>query len=677
MNAIQTFFLTLLLLLNLGMLHAQPVQWASFVREVSSSYYSEESPRQYSPAQALGQPNKLPAAGNSPCAWSPALPEGKHEEFIWVGFDRPMPVRQVAVAESYHPGSISEVYIYSESDAEYRIYHEPAPQPAKETARMFRVMLDKKTNFAVASVRIVLKTERVKGWNHIDAIGISEGDTPIEARINVAESPRLEIERLPETINSNYDEVLPVISPDGKTLYFDRKNHPDNMLSLEDVTQPNDDIWVSRKRPSGAWSEAERMPTPLNNGSHNYVCSVSPDGNTLLLGNVYLPSGEVIGGVSVAQRTERGWSFPRSLKIRNYFNKHRYSEFFLAQDRKTLLLAIERDDSYGGRDLYVSFLDEDSAVWGEPVNLGSTLNSAGTELTPFLAADGKTLYFSSNGHSGYGSTDMFVSKRLDNTWQRWTRPINLGPQLNSENWDASYSIDANGEYAYFVSYGEAEKGADIFRAKLPEAIRPEPVLLLAGTVRDADTRKPLLARIRYTSTDSTGSGLAQSNPEDGKYQVTLPYGSRYAFTVSAKGYLNAYWTLQSDSNQQSHDFELQPIEVGKVIPLKHVLFEQGKDRILKRSFPELNQVFTLLEENPGMRIELAGHTDIEGSPVKNMKLSRMRVESIKAYLVSKGIAPERIETKPYGDTRPLTRARDKHSKQRNRRVEFQVVGYEK
>lgn len=672
-------WLLLLLCLLSGSLRAQQVQWASFVREVSSTYYNENSPRQYSPEQVLGLPNKLPAFGNSPCAWSPALPDSENPEYIHVGFSEPMSIRQVAVGESFNPGSIAEIYIYSTEDAEYRIYHQRTPKPTeKEEGRMFRVILDKKTNFKVASVKVVMHTYRVPGWNHIDAIAISDSTEPIEAKIHLsgATSPAGVIENLGAPINSDYDEVLPVISPDGNTLYFDRKNHPDNMLSLKEVTQPNDDIWVSTRGAEGDWTEPVRMPTPLNNGSHNYVCSVTPDGNTLLLGNVYLPSGRVIGGVSMTQRTARGWSFPVPLKIENYTNTHRYSEFFLGQDKKTLLLAIEQEDSYGGRDLYVSFLDESTNTWSTPRNLGSAINSAATELTPFLAADGKTLYFSSNGHSGYGSTDMFVTRRLDKSWTKWSRPVNLGAAFNSERWDASYSLDANGEYAYFVSYETEGKSADIFRVKLPQEVRPDPVLILEGRILDDKTGAALTGVLRYSSSES--DGLAQSTPEDGKYQLTLPFGEPYQLMASAKGYLNSRWsfTPSREKARLRHDFRLTPIQIGKVIPLESVLFEQGRDRMLEGSYAELNQVYDLLEENPSLRIQLAGHTDIEGSPVKNMKLSRMRVEAIKSYLVSKGIKASRIETKPYGATRPLSRARDEESKRRNRRVEFQIIGYD-
>ncbi|MGF1534689.1 MAG: OmpA family protein [Bernardetiaceae bacterium] len=650
----------------------QAWQWASEVRAFSSSYYDTQSPRQYSPEQVLGMPNKLPATGNSPCAWSPAYANGTREEFIWVGFPRPVAIWQVAIGESHNAGSISEVYIYDESDAEYRIYHQPKPTVRAEG--MFRVLLKKKTNFKVASVKVILKPDAVPGWNHIDAIAISEDTAAVEARIHLAEQSDqpLVIENLGPPINSPYEEVLPVISPDGKTLYFDRKNHPDNMLSLKDVTQPNDDIWVSHLGEDGQWSIPERLPPPLNNGSHNYVCSVSPDGNTLLLGNVYQTNGEVTGGVSISRRRAGRWSFPEPLLIEDYYNKHRYSEFFLGQDQQTLLLAIERDDSWGGRDLYVSFWNEDSRRWSIPKNLGPDINSAATELTPFLAADGQTLYFASNGHSGYGSTDMFMSRRLDQTWTRWSRPVNLGQPLNTPNWDASYSLDAQGEYAYFISH--TPTNADIFRAKLPQSLRPLPALLLTGTTRDATTDAPVSAKIHYQS--PAGSGQTQSAQSDGKYRLNLPQTPEIRFWLTAKGYLPLEQQVSVDSLPEFLDFALEPLQVGRVIALERVLFEQGKDELLTDSYEQLNQVFELMRENPGLQISLAGHTDIEGSPIQNMKLSELRVEQIKQYLVVKGVDPERIATRPYGATRPLSRARDALSKQQNRRVEFEITGYD-
>ena len=220
------------------------------------------------------------------------------------------------------------------------------------------------------------------------------------------------LENLGPNVNSSYDEVGPVISPDGKTLYFDRPNHPENF--------GDDDIWVSELQANGSWSLGRNIGAPLNNADNNFVSSVTPDGNTLLLGNVYNRDGSMGPGVSIVRRTRTGWGTPQALKIRNYYSTASTANYSLANDGKTLLMAIQRNDSYGEMDLYVSFLQPNNE-WSEPMNLGPDINSTGYDRTPFLAADGVTLYFSSDGLGGYGSSDIFVSRRLDSTWQRWSK----------------------------------------------------------------------------------------------------------------------------------------------------------------------------------------------------------------------------------------------------------------
>ncbi len=636
-------------------------QWASSVVEASSSYYDPRVPKSYAPEQALGMPNKLPSTGFSSCVWSPALQDNDTPEFIWVAFDRPMKIRQVAIGESFHPGSISEIFVYSIDNEQYRLYYNPAPKPIEEAGRMFSIVLDQLTPYEVASVKIVMHTNAVTGWNHIDAIAISSEPELIEAKINLDPSLTTEdlvIESLPKSINSPHDEVLPVLSPDGKTLYFDRKNHPDNMMSLGDVTKPNDDIWRSQKKVDGTWGKPERMPAPLNNGGPNYVCSVSEDGKRLLLGNKYLTNGNMSGGVSLSYFEDGRWAFPEALNIDGYENLNASSDFNLVGD--ILLLSIQKQDTYGQRDLYVSFWNDSLYVWTKPLNLGTDINTAGTELTPFLAQDTRTLFFASNGHSGYGSTDIFKAERLDDSWTSWSRSMNLGEPLNSPEWDASFSLDAEGKYAYINSFRNGNRNADIFRVKLAGRLA---MANFEGKALDAQTDEPLQAKVNLDDFVTTTN-------ENGIFTLSKVKGKK--LTISAKGYLPLHL---SPKGKLPTIFRLQPLKVGETVTLEDVRFERGKAEILKSSYAELSEVLSLMEENPSLKIRVAGHTDIEGSPIKNMKLSEMRVEAIKSFLIDGGIVADRIEVKPYGATRPITRARDEASKRKNRRVEFEVLAF--
>ena len=250
-------------------------------------------------------------------------------------------------------------------------------------------------------------------------------------------------------INSPYTETKPVISGDGKILYFCRQNHPKNIRGKQD----DQDIYASTYA-NGNWTEAKNISWPLNDGHPNGICSVSPDGKSLLLINEYISGGYMKPGVSISHKTISGWSFPKKIEIDNFYNFSPYVDYFLSSSGKVMLLSVQRRNGFGDQDLYIS--RKEKGKWSEPMNLGGIINSSGADFAPFLAADGKTLYFASEGHPGLGGSDIFYSKRLDETWTNWSTPINLGPAVNSRTWDAYYSISAKGDFAYFVSKKRTE-----------------------------------------------------------------------------------------------------------------------------------------------------------------------------------------------------------------------------
>ncbi|UZR92751.1 OmpA family protein [Chondrinema litorale] len=664
-------FLIILLCLSYSQLQAE-VQWASIVLGFSSEY-SKSGQFSYRAQQALGKPNKLPVLEDSPCAWSPSE-ENKGIEWIHLGYNNPMQIQQVAIGENYNAGSIVEIILFDEAGNAHTVYDVSQQNSPDDKEGMFHVLF-KLTNYKVVSVKVVLDTKKISGWNHIDAVAISDENEPVFPEIKIVSGVEEKmIEKLPEIINSPYDEVLPVISPDGKTLYFDRKNHPENTQSKYE----NDDIWMTTLNGSD-WSEPIRFVEPLNNKNLNYVCSVTPDGNALLLGNVYEKDGSVKGGVSISYNSENGWSFPEELEIKDYYNMNRYSEFTMANNRKILLMSIETAESIGERDIFVSFADDDGK-WSKPLNLGRDINTAAVELTPFLASDNKTLYFSSSGYSGYGGADMFVSRRKDDSWTSWTEPLNMGPLLNSKDWDISYTVDAKGEFAYFVSYANSNnKSADIFRVKLPEEAKPEPVAIITGKVLDEISKKPVKAEIIYRKIDSNkNNGIALSNSSNGNYKITVSPGEKYILWAKAKNYYSLLDTLiitNADGQiaNLKKDLYLRPLVAGESISLHQVNFVQGEAFLLSESYNELNLIVQMMKDNETMTILLEGHTDISGNAVANKRLSEQRVIAVKQYLCQHDIEPERIKLKAYGESRPLTTERDPESRKRNRRVAFKIL----
>lgn len=279
-----------------------------------------------------------------------------------------------------------------------------------------------------------------------------------------------EAENLGKAINSEFLELNPVIAPDGKTLYFGRKNHPQNRFGVQgsETIKGSQDIWFS-EWVEGAWRPAERMSNQLNRDQYNTILSISPDGQTMLLKGAYEQGLYTSRGFSIAKKTANGWSIPEKIPLPGYekMNKGKHEYAYLSMDGKVLLLAFSEKRNSDRDDLYISFNQNGS--WTRPANLGPRINTAFSETTPFLAADGRTLFFSSDRPGGLGSQDIWVAKRQGrDDWSNWSPAKNLGAPINSEAYDAYYSLSAKGDYAYFLSAKNSLGEKDIFRLALPK-----------------------------------------------------------------------------------------------------------------------------------------------------------------------------------------------------------------
>ena len=479
-------------------------------------------------------------------------------------------------------------------------------------------------------------------------------------------------EPLSSMVNSPYTEKSPVISADGLTLYFARNDHPKN---VGDRTKS--DIWYSNYV-DGKWQKALQMPSPVNNDGHNFVISVTPDNNALLVGNTYMADGSIKGsGFSYTKKLANGWEVPKEVTVQNYYNDNKHTESWLSSSRKVLISSVERNDTRGGKDIYVSFLQGDS-TWSEPKNLGDVINTAEDEDSPFLAADDVTMYFSTAGHKGFGSNDIFMTRRLDDTWLNWSEPLNLGPQINSPNWDAYYTIPASGAYAYVVTNSPFEGDLDIYRIKLPEVAKPKAVTLVYGKVINQKTGEPLSAEIRYSDLETDKEiGRATSLASDGSYKLVLASGKSYSFLASKENFITVSDNLTIPETGNYSEIErnlyLAPIEVGQTVLIKNIFFDFGKATLRETSFPDLNRIVDLLNKYAEMTIEISGHTDNVGSDAANQALSQNRAKSVLDYLVSKGIAPERLVSKGLGEAKPVATNDTEEGRQKNRRVEFTIV----
>ncbi|WP_269009805.1 OmpA family protein [Aquirufa ecclesiirivi] len=523
-------------------------------------------------------------------------------------------------------------------------------------------------------------------------------------------------ENLGSAINSDYSELNPVMAPDGKTLYFGRKNHPSNKYGTtgSETVAGSQDIWYS-ERIGDVWSTAKRMPDVLNRDQYNTILSISPDGQTILLKGAYVQGVYETRGFSMSKKTLNSWSIPEKLDIPDYekLSRGKNEYAYLTMDGKALLLAFSEKKNSDRDDLYVSFLND--GKWTEPKNLGRSINTDFSETTPFLAADGKTLYFSSDRPGGQGSQDIYMSKRLDNSWTNWRTPINLGGPINTEEYDAYYSLSAKGDFAYFLSSKSSLGKKDIFRIAIEAApdvpvpakpVEPkaeekpvlaqqdvkgsprsvsseqsEAVVLVSGRVLDPQTGKvPDETNISYEDL-KTGKtiGIAKPDPKTGLYKLVLPYGVNYGITAKAKGFLPSSINIDLSKLRgrylelDERDLVMAPIAKGSSMTINNLFFETGKATLTAESDPELKRIVQVMQENATLQIEISGHTDNTGSDELNNKLSQDRADAVKNYLINQGVKSDRIRTKGYGKMKPKADNSTEEGRQLNRRVEFAIL----
>ena len=496
----------------------------------------------------------------------------------------------------------------------------------------------------------------------------------------------LKIENLGFRVNTVLPELRPTVSADGKLMFFICENHPENTKYR---TVPNSqDIWYTEKDSTGKWQDAIHLGPPLNTMPYNAVYWISPDNNRILIRGSFTDGAFNGKGVSMCHMTKSGnWSAPNALNIKNYYkyDKGLQSGATMAHDGKTLLLYMTPEQGGYNNDIFVCFLE--GGLWSEPKNLGKIINGPDTdEMTPYLASDGVTLYFSSNRAGGVGDNDIWMTKRLDKSWTKWSTPVPLPVPINTENWDAFWTMDAGGEYAYLTSSSNTLGESDIVRVKLLEREKPNPVVLVHGNVYNQKTKEPLAASLVYeTMPDGVNAGNGVSSELDGSFKVVLPLDKNYSIRATADKFFAVSESLMLDSlvkegyKEIHKDLYLVPIEIGQIVRLNNVFFDFDKWDLRPESFIELDRVVTLMKENPTLEIEMSAHTDSHGSDDYNFKLSDNRAKSVREYILSKGIDPNRIISQGYGETKPVVPntnpdgSDSPENRQLNRRVEFKIL----
>lgn len=495
----------------------------------------------------------------------------------------------------------------------------------------------------------------------VDYFNISYYDEPID--ISLVEDPinGYVLKKLGDNINTIYSELNPYISSDGLRLFWTKHYNPENI-------NPNaQDIWYSDfNTKTNKWEKSKNMGPPFNNKSSNSLISVSPDNNMYILKHRYLGTEYCSNGsISVSYNRNGNWTYPESQTIWNFRNDDNSSNFFLSNNGTELLMSIDNGESYGGLDIYVSSRISDTS-WSKPLNLGSQLNTDGDDFGMFLASDNKTLFFSSEGHIGYGSSDIFMSKRLDDTWQNWSKPQNLGPEVNSSSWDAYFTLDAEGDYAYTVRDG------DIYKIKLAESVKPEPIITLTGNVINTETNNIIDAVISHVDLNTNKILSISQSSTSNPYKFIFPTNNKCVLKIETNGFLSILRSVDLSNlkafSDTTIDFYVAP--ASNLDSISNIYFDIGKFSLKRSEKKKLIEILGILEDYTEYNFEILGHTDNTPFHLSNQHLSDKRAEKVYNFMIKNGFPSERLSYIGYGEERPVYSNTNRLGRQKNRRVEI-------
>lgn len=523
------------------------------------------------------------------------------------------------------------------------------------------------TDFYINDVK-VFSTNRIKWRGNIHGYAARQGVDFISKFFELRtignpfgfDSSRRE---LLASLNSHYAEIAPRESDDGKVLYFSRVSHPSNLGDDDDC-----DIWASDIA-DGVYSEPRHLSRQFNNKNINAVIMTSNNGKALYVEGSYADDSITQGVTLFTKISDSYWSKPKPVEIAEFYNNSKRSTFAFSSDMRVLVQALSRDDTYGGLDLYISFRKPDGS-YSAPKNLGQVLNTSLDDGTPYISPDDKMLFFSSYGHEGFGNSDIFVSRRLDDSWAKWSAPENLGNAVNSPDWDAYFSYSADGQSAYFVSTNNDDFSECIYKIKLPEKLCVDNGKSVSGKVHGA-SGEPLVATVSFSCNGNADEAVSQ---QDGRFRLDSDPKLGGRLKLSAPG----YWTCIMDVGPDTKmplDIALQPLCKGATIVLKNINFKTASNVIVEGSVDELDFLVDVMRKNPSMKILLLGYAYPKGNPQELVKLSESRALTIKTYLTKHGVAGSRIQYKGLGGANPINKGKTEEDRIKNRRVEFNILEY--
>ena len=482
---------------------------------------------------------------------------------------------------------------------------------------------------------------------------------------------------LGDHINSEDDEYWPCITVDGKTLIFTRLVGS-KASSLQQKSMIQEDFYSSNLI-DGTWQPSTPF-TSINTVNNEGAQTISSDGKLLFFTACARNDGQGSCDIYFSRCKDGNWSAPQNAG--EPVNTPSWeSQPSISANGESLYFVSNRTGGKGGMDIWKcnlkGFSTFGNPIWGKPVNLGDSINTPGNETSPFIHADGKTLYFASDYWPGMGGSDIFYSKLKNDSI--WSNPKNIGFPINSYKDEQGLIVDAAGKNAYYSSDRPGSKGKDIYSFALYQEARPTPVSYIKGKVVDEDTGEPLCAKVELTDLENAKSVIrAESCWEKGEFLMCLPLGKEYAFNVSGEGYLFFSDNFQLKEKKEIIDpyileIKMKKIKVGGAVVLRNVFFETGSFELRPESKTELQKIIDFMNQNKTLSIEIEGHTDNIGSEKMNQALSESRAKEVYKYLSINDININRITYKGYGQSKPVSSNDTPEGRASNRRTEFVII----
>ncbi len=513
---------------------------------------------------------------------------------------------------------------------------------------------------------------------------------------------RVFIDNIGTEINSQFPDYSPVISADESVMLFTSRRTNSTGGKIDPQINENfEDIYISTRK-DGKWSPAINMGSPINTDNHDANSGLSADGQKFL---IYI--GNNNGDLYESELKGDKWSKPDHMNKNINTSYHESSACYSPDGKSVYFVSDKPDGGLGDRDIYISNKDE-KGKWGKATNLGPTINTQYGEEGVFIHPDGKTLYFSSQGHKSMGGYDIFKSV-LNTETKVWSEPENIGYPVNTPDDDVFFVTSASGKHGYYASFNATGYGEkDIYMVTFLGLEKPmiqnnednllasqaapvketviAPVLeikeaqltILKGVITDYLTKQPLEAIIEIVD-NLKNEVIASftSNSSTGKYLVSLPAGRNYGIAVKKENYLfhSENFDIPKTAAYQEvvKDIALKNIAVGSKIILKNIFFDFDKATLRPESTNELERLTKLLNDIPTLKIEISGHTDSKGADEYNKSLSNNRAKAVLDYLVKAGISVGRLISIGFGEEQPIASNDTDEGRQLNRRTEFKIL----